>query len=150
MFCAVVLLAFPLSIGGKYCLGPGKGGTLILGSGGMGGKTPLPPPPPPKGGSLKQLFPFVSLKLKSFLCSGKDLNLRDSYLRSATTSSASLDGVDRTVPGVDREAEPLLPVVDTKPASSGDEEPGIDIKILYFKKHYPISWDISDISSLVC
>ena len=54
--------------------------------------------------------------------SGKDLNRRDSYRRSATTSKASLDGVERTVPGVDKE-DPLFPVVDTKPASSGDEEP---------------------------
>ena len=52
------------------------------------------------------------------------MNRRDSYLRSATTSKASLEGVDRTVPGVDRD-EPLFPAVDTKPASSGDEEPKI-------------------------
>ena len=55
------------------------------------------------------------------------VNLRDSYLRSATTSKASLEGVDRTVPGVDRD-EPLFPAVDTKPASSGDEEPKIQEK----------------------
>ena len=59
----------------------------------------------------------------SFLCeTGKDLNLIDSYLRSPTTSKASLEGVDCTVPGVDTD-EPLFPAVETKPASSGDEEP---------------------------
>ena len=59
----------------------------------------------------------------SFLCeTGKDLNLIDSYLRSPTTSKASLEGVDRTVPGVETD-EPLFPAVETKPASSGDEEP---------------------------
>ena len=64
-----------------------------------------------------------TLELVLFLCeTGKDLNLKDSYLRSATTSNASLEGVDRTVPGVDTD-EPLFPAVDTKPASSGEEEP---------------------------
>ena len=58
------------------------------------------------------------------------MNLRDSYLRSATTSKASLEGVDRTVPGVDRD-EPLFPAVDTKPASSGDEEPKIQEKYIF-------------------
>ena len=79
-------------------------------------------------------LPFVSLEyaetgsplqlpVSPFLCeTGKDLYLKDSYLRSATTSKASLDGVERTVPGVDSE-DPLFPAVDTKPASSGDEEP---------------------------
>ena len=59
------------------------------------------------------------------------VNLRDSYLRSATTSKASLEGVDLTVPGVDRD-EPLFPAVDTKPASSGDEEPKIESIFFYF------------------
>ena len=58
------------------------------------------------------------------------VNLRDSYLRSATTSKASLEGVDRTVPGVDRD-EPLFPAVDTKPASSGDEEPKIKERFVF-------------------
>ena len=60
--------------------------------------------------------------MSSFLCNGKDLNLNDSYLRSATTSNASLEGVDLTVPGVDRD-EPLLPAVEMKPPSSGEDEP---------------------------
>ena len=42
---------------------------------------------------------------------GKDRNLMASYLKSATTSKASLEGVDLTVAGVDRD-EPLLAVLD--------------------------------------
>ena len=64
--------------------------------------------------------------MSSFLCNGKDLNLNDSYLRSATTSNASLEGVDLTVPGVDRD-EPLLPAVEMKPPSSGEDEPVIRV-----------------------
>lgn len=80
--------------------------------------------------SRSKRFPLVSLGIlqTSFLGGGKDLNLRDSYLRSATTSKASLEGVDLTVPGVESE-DPLLPAVDTNPASSGEEEPEMDREV---------------------
>ena len=96
--CGEVLLAFPLRIKGWNCFKP-TNGMLMFGFGAW------------PAWSSKWL-PLVSLERVTGLAAcGNDLNLIASYLKSATTSRASLEGVDLTVTGVERE-EPLLAVLE--------------------------------------